>query len=131
VETLLLHESGEWISCQTPIVCAKQNDPQAFGSAITYAKRYSLQAILGVPSEDDDGESAMERKKKGPTSPELTIPRPPQEVLTLEKIDTERGRTYCIHRKTPAAAKTALAKKYTWADEVDWFIDSLFVEAKS
>lgn len=62
VETMLLHESGEYISGITPVVVAKQNDPQALGSAITYAKRYGLQAIVGVPADvDDDGEGAMGR----------------------------------------------------------------------
>lgn len=67
VETTLLHESGEFISGVTPIVVAKQNDPQALGSAITYARRYGLQSIVGLESEDDDGESAMGRSKN-PTS---------------------------------------------------------------
>lgn len=61
VETTLIHESGEFISGTTPIVVAKQNDPQALGSAITYARRYGLQAMLGIPAEDDDGEKAMGR----------------------------------------------------------------------
>jgi ERF superfamily protein len=64
VETILLHVSGEWISGRTLIVCAKPHDPQAQGSAITYAKRYGLQAMCCVPSEDDDGEGAMDRQKK-------------------------------------------------------------------
>lgn len=66
VETLLLHTSGEYISGVTPVVVSKPNDPQALGSAITYAKRYGLQAIVGVPSEDDDGEAAMGRNKTTP-----------------------------------------------------------------
>ena len=62
VETILLHESGEFISGVTPVIVVKQNDPQALGSAITYARRYGLQAIVGVVAElDDDGESAMGR----------------------------------------------------------------------
>jgi hypothetical protein len=64
VETTLLHESGEFISGKTLVVTAKQNDPQALGSAITYAKRYGLQAMCGIPTEDDDGEAAMARKQK-------------------------------------------------------------------
>lgn len=59
VETTLLHESGEWISdeCYLPYV---QADPQGAGSAITYARRYGLAAILGiVADEDDDGAKAL------------------------------------------------------------------------
>lgn len=62
VVTMLVHESGEYIGSETPIVCAKQNDPQALGSAITYARRYGLQSLLSMPAEDDDGESAMDRR---------------------------------------------------------------------
>lgn len=61
VETTLLHESGEYISSFTPIVSSKPNDPQAFGSAISYARRYGLSAMLSVGSADDDGEKAMDR----------------------------------------------------------------------
>lgn len=57
VETILMHISGEWISQILLLACAKQ-DPQAYGSAITYARRYALQAILGIPSEDDDANLA-------------------------------------------------------------------------
>lgn len=61
VETILLHESGEWISSSTRIVCAKVNDPQALGSAISYARRYGLQSLLSMPAEDSDAEGAMDR----------------------------------------------------------------------
>jgi hypothetical protein len=63
VETILMHESGEWLSQQLLLPIVK-NDPQAAGSAITYARRYSLQAVAGIPAEDDDGESAMTRKPR-------------------------------------------------------------------
>jgi hypothetical protein len=58
VETIIIHESGESLSCGTISVPVSKNDAQAYGSAITYAKRYSLQAAFGVPSVDDDGNSA-------------------------------------------------------------------------
>lgn len=60
VRTLLLHNSGQWISgvCKLPTV---KLDPQAAGSAITYARRYSLAAIVGVIADDDDAEVAMDR----------------------------------------------------------------------
>lgn len=57
VETLLVHSSGEWMSEILALPVAKA-DAQGIGSAITYAKRYALQAIAGVPSEDDDGNAA-------------------------------------------------------------------------
>jgi len=56
--TLLLHESGEYLGSCIPLRPVK-DDPQGMGSALTYARRYALQAIAGVAGEeDDDGESA-------------------------------------------------------------------------
>ncbi len=62
VRTILIHKSGEFVGCDTPIVVSKDRDAQAMGSAISYSRRYGLSALLAVGSEDDDGESAMGRK---------------------------------------------------------------------
>jgi hypothetical protein len=63
VETILSHESGEWISRELTIT-AKEDSPQAVGSALTYARRYALAAVAGVAPEDDDGEAAQGRGGK-------------------------------------------------------------------
>lgn len=61
LETILLHTSGQWLSAVYPVTAAK-NDPQGVGSAITYARRYALQAVVGVCADlDDDGEGAQGR----------------------------------------------------------------------
>lgn len=57
VTTRLLHESGEWMDA-TIYLPVPQSTAQAYGSAITYGKRYGLQSLLGVPSDDDDGQAA-------------------------------------------------------------------------
>jgi len=60
--TLLMHSSGQWLSseCLLPMV---KKDAQGAGSAITYARRYSLQAIVSVVGdEDDDGNAASKPK---------------------------------------------------------------------
>ena len=57
IETILMHESGEWLSQSFTVQLTKQ-DAQGAGSAITYCRRYGLQAVAGIPSEDDDGNSA-------------------------------------------------------------------------
>lgn len=69
VETVLLHESGEWLSGTTAIVVGKANDPQAAGSGISYARRYGLQSLLSIGAEDDDGEAAMGRGKAPSNAP--------------------------------------------------------------
>ena len=58
VETILLHESGQWISGLTEILFAKPNDAQAQGSGITYARRYGMQSLVNVGADDDDGNTA-------------------------------------------------------------------------
>lgn len=71
LETILLHESGEFISgvSETRLV---KDDPQGYGSAITYLRRYALSAMLGIVAEDDDGNHAS---GVGPASgPQRTVP---------------------------------------------------------
>lgn len=55
--TMLMHESGEWIS-DTLVMPLPKQDPQGYGSAMTYARRYALAAITGVYQDDDDGNAA-------------------------------------------------------------------------
>lgn len=60
--TILMHDSGEWIEATYCMPVVKTNDPQAMGSAITYARRQCLGAVLLLNiDEDDDGEKAMQR----------------------------------------------------------------------
>jgi len=66
LETVLLHDSGEWLSSEMRLYLTK-SDPQAQGSAITYARRYAYMAIIGMvaENEDDDGEkSAIATEKQ-------------------------------------------------------------------
>ena len=51
--TLLLHASGQWLSCATPLF-AKLAGPQAYGAAVSYARRYALSAMVGIPQADSD-----------------------------------------------------------------------------
>jgi hypothetical protein len=60
VTTRLMHSSGEWIESEYTLPIVKK-DPQSVGSAITYARRYALQSISGLPTADDDAEIAMGR----------------------------------------------------------------------
>jgi hypothetical protein len=69
VETVLHHASGEQLSLGSLYVPANKRDAQGFGSALTYARRYSLQTAFGVPTEDDDGNAAA-RTTANPTTGE-------------------------------------------------------------
>jgi len=68
--TILMHSSGEWIKSYYPITYDKST-PQAIGSGVTYARRYSLAAICNVVTEDDDGEAATKREKVIPKKDEV------------------------------------------------------------
>jgi hypothetical protein len=59
VETVFIHESGETLSSGKLHVPAAKHDPQGYGSALTYARRYSLMAACGIAPEDDDGNGAV------------------------------------------------------------------------
>jgi hypothetical protein len=62
VETLFVHESGETMSAGKLHVPAIKQDAQAYGSALTYARRYSLMAACGIAPEDDDGNATKQAK---------------------------------------------------------------------
>jgi len=68
IKTVLLHESGEWISGQLQLTLAK-SDPQAVGSAITYGRRYALAAMTGMCAEDEDDDG---QKSSTPDNNETT-----------------------------------------------------------
>lgn len=78
VETTLVHESGESWSGGKLFVPAEKRDPQKFGSALTYARRYSLSATCGIAPEDDDANAASDPKTAHPRKP------------AAEPIDIER-----------------------------------------
>lgn len=76
VETLFIHESGETMSAGKLHVPAAKQDPQGYGSALTYARRYSLMAACGIAPEDDDGNAASKPKAGTPAASERPKERP-------------------------------------------------------
>jgi hypothetical protein len=85
--TIIVHsESGEWMESSYVMPVVKQNDPQAMGSAITYARRYALGSILNLNiDDDDDGEKAMGRQI--PKKDELT-PKHPSWAKAVDHLKT-------------------------------------------
>ena len=69
VSTVFMHESGEHMETGSIFVPAAQNSPQAFGSALTYARRYSLMTACGIAPEDDDGNAASKPVAKPAVQP--------------------------------------------------------------
>jgi len=70
VETIFMHESGEMLSTGRLHVPAAKQDPQGYGSALTYARRYSLMAACGIAPEDDDANAASKKFVKPEPKPE-------------------------------------------------------------
>ncbi|MCS8616176.1 ERF family protein [Latilactobacillus curvatus] len=83
VTTLLLHESGEWIELTPLTLPVTKNDAQAFGSAETYARRYSLSAAFGITSDlDDDGNAASSNPPaQQPTKPKRSTTQVRKETI--------------------------------------------------
>lgn len=65
LKTTLVHSSGEWISGELYLPAPKDN-PQGYGSAMTYARRYALAAIVGIAQDDDDANKASEASEPKP-----------------------------------------------------------------
>jgi hypothetical protein len=81
VETIFIHESGESLSCGKMHVPASKQDAQGFGSALTYARRYSVMAACGIAPEDDDGNAAVKDYKPAPRTG-----RTPGEIVGGKKV---------------------------------------------
>lgn len=75
----LLHQSGQWIQSTAPIITEKTG-PQALGSCITYIRRYTLAALIGIVTDiDDDGNKGSNLEK----------PKTPEQK-TQNKVDTAK-----------------------------------------
>lgn len=116
VRSLLLHESGEWLAdeCELPVLPMPKGkntefvdeddkvNAQAFGAAITYARRYSASELLGVAAESDGAaveerpaESAKQQKAKPPRAPGPTFvtfgPRKGADVTKLSNAEIDES----------------------------------------
>ena len=93
IETLFLHESGEQLSAGRLHVPATKHDAQGYGSALSYARRYSLLAACGIAAEDDDGNNASKQMPaRAAPAPAKTVPAPAQEAkapTSIEGKDTD------------------------------------------
>lgn len=82
--TRLLHTSGEWIEGAYPIPANLSG--QQLGSALTYARRYSVSAILGLAADDDDDGAGAEREKpKGPVKQENILAALTEQATSAHK----------------------------------------------
>jgi hypothetical protein len=126
VETRLMHTSGQWLEDSVSAMLPN-GDPQAVGSAITYLRRYALQAIAGIATEDDDAETAQgsDRAERAPVGT-LPIQQHPEGYLVwldgtfraaavlgttaLEQAWLEAPHAYRAHLETHGAELKATLK---------------------
>lgn len=112
VQTILLHESGEYIASLTEIIYAKEKDAQAQGSGITYARRYGLQSLVNVGAEDDDGNKASQPQQVNglPKKPELLPSMPAWKKAVKHIADggamSKVEETYTVSAENKAKIKT-------------------------
>jgi hypothetical protein len=90
VETIFIHSSGEQISSGKLHVPATKHDAQGYGSALTYARRYSLMTACGIAPEDDDGNSAA-KPKAVPAKPVAQPAVPAKASPPPAKIEGKEG----------------------------------------
>jgi hypothetical protein len=91
ITTTLIHTSGEWMSFH-PLLLPNGRTAQETGSAITYGRRYSLLAVLGLAAEDDDGASAAPRQSRSaqPRTTERPAPAPKPKATSPEEDEIKR-----------------------------------------
>jgi hypothetical protein len=117
--TMLIHaESGEYISATYTLQVVRQNDPQAQGSAISYARRYAITSILNLAISDDDGEAATRPVRQQ---------QPPKQMVKVQP--TEEQFAYLVRYLNGSDAQRKQAKdaltKYELTQEQKEIIEGL------
>jgi hypothetical protein len=108
VETVFLHESGEVMRGGKLHVPAAKQDPQGYGSALTYARRYSLMTACGIAPEDDDGNAATTAHKAAPATPT---------VKPMTESEVEDCRTVMADCEDLTQLQAIFAAAYNRADK--------------
>jgi len=113
VETMLTHSSGQWVSSELCIPCAKI-DAQSIGVALTYARRYGWSSICGLAQEDDDGQSISGK----------LMPQQPEKEKTPYSIERAKSNAAkWIEKSIPLQNLLAgIKSEHTLSEEVELFI---------
>jgi hypothetical protein len=131
VTTALFHSSGQWIRSTIEMPIKARDNPQAVGSATTYACRYSLMAMLGLPPVDDDGNAAMERpdatERRSP-APQVSAPPVPAKVPDPSPADHPKAIAFIKESLLSVTGQRSLLE---WELNQSALFDSLSPEGKA
>jgi hypothetical protein len=122
VKTVLMHDSGEYISGVLSMT-AQQNTPQSIGSCITYARRYALASFTGVAPDDDDGNEATAK----PTERQIEkqAERQPQKVTNADSQSPQKSEPVKVTNNADSLIKAFADLGYTVTDVEDYVGKSL------
>ena len=115
IETMLLHSSGQWIKSRYTMPVSKL-DAQAVGSAITYARRYALSAVVGIAPEDDDGNAAAAAKTAKPKTEQKEKSLPVLSDEAFEKKSAVWNKSMKDKGETAENLIAFLQTKYTFTE---------------
>jgi len=134
VETTIIHKSG-YSTTSTLLLPLKDQSPQGVGSAITYARRYSLAAVLGIAAEDDDDGNISTGLAKKEEAKEVKPAKSPVrevskeeakatatwknvEITNIKEIQGKKSVFYCVEFDGKAEALTFDKKLYATATDL-------------
>lgn len=123
LDTVLMHKCGEWVSGTMVIPLGNRVDPQSYGSALTYARRYSLAAMVGVCPTDDDAEGTTDRSP--PPRRQAAPPTPTPDAVesaTISAKELLEGRGFKADEVRAAIGAAIKSKKKPLAkfNDADW-----------
>ena len=92
VATMLMHESGEWIEFDSVHMKADKETAQGAGALITYLKRYSLSAVFGITSDQDDDGNSASGNKVAKSATQAEIGNLKKEIIAFSNLMKEQGK---------------------------------------
>jgi hypothetical protein len=140
VETCFLHESGEMLRMGKLHVPASKHDPQGYGSALTYARRFSLMAACGIAAvgEDDDGNAGSKKpipKPEGkPVNPLDAVakptPKPTEPPPDVIEFEDGAGGTWALRVPNEAKPRSMSNDEAGWVVEFNNLADAMMKAGK-
>ena len=139
VETCFLHESGETLRMGRLHVPALKHDPQGYGSALTYARRYSLMAACGIAAEDDDGNAGSKKPIPKPEGKPVNPLDAVVQKVTAESAESvpkqieyqdEFGGSWALRLPNRSEPMSISFNQESWLHEFNTMADSVMKSGK-